>query len=110
MLNGGECGALQVEPRVLSAQADPLNQRVEEGEHLGATQSLGAVVILAAQHQVAQLALHQVVVQGHPRVGEEDGEPAPQLQRLLKGPARTIAWQRALSQYPLADAATSRTD
>jgi hypothetical protein len=44
LLDGGERGAQQLVARVLTAQAGRLNQRVEEGRHLGAAQRLGAGV------------------------------------------------------------------
>src|SRR3954466_12467679 len=73
LVDGGLGSAQQVVPWIFTPQLGSFDERVEQGGDLGAALGFAAVVILAAQHDVPELALHVVVVQRDFRLEQEDG-------------------------------------
>ena len=63
--------------RVQSPQQDRLEHAKHHGRQLGAPDTAGPVVILAANHRVAQRAFRRIVIQRDGGVIQKDAEPRP---------------------------------
>src|SRR5215204_2494907 len=73
----GEERAPEVGFRLLSNELGALEQRVEEGGHLGPALGARAIVILAPHDDPAQHTLRRIVVDRDPWILKETDKPAP---------------------------------
>jgi hypothetical protein len=71
--------------RIDAGQFRGLAQGVEEGGDLRASQRLGAVMILAADHWAAEGALGGLIVERNARVVEKTREPGSAFQHVAHG-------------------------